>query len=187
MRRWIGGVAGLWMVGCGSVAELESTEPRAMAAQPATAETADPDGTFFAPPGACTGGVQRNLYCDVPIATAVLTGDDLATCTSSGSNEDVYEFVCPAAGDVTVHLTGATCDVDLLVLDPACDATNCLDSSTGSGDQTVTFTCGFAGESFYVVAEDTANAGCAFDLEVDRSSPVCGPECVEIVDNKLRA
>jgi hypothetical protein len=84
--------------------------------------------------------------------------NDLETYGCSPSDtfegpEHVYEFTAGLAGDYTIALSAFDEDLDLLLLDGACDASSCVDASTSSGpDEFLTFTAA-AGSTRYVVVD----------------------------------
>jgi len=47
--------------------------------------------------------------------------------------EDVYAFLCPASGSVTLGLSGIDCDLDLYMLPSSCDPASCVFGSTNGG------------------------------------------------------
>ena len=86
--------------------------------------------------------------------------------------EYAYEFTSPADLPVTVHLSGLTADLDLVVLQDAgdglCDPFSCLDSSNSSGEEEVAFD-GVAGTTYYVVIDGYDGAISNYELAV-----ICG-------------
>jgi hypothetical protein len=70
--------------------------------------------------------------------------------------EDVYTWICPEAGGVTVVLSDMMCDLDLYVLDGSCDPeTGCLAGDTRTDlDRVEAFTtCLAPGDLLHVVVE----------------------------------
>ncbi len=110
--------------------------------------------------------------------------------------EHAWEFTCPAAGNVTVDLTGMDCELDLFVLPASCMESACeAGSDFAMVDEQVTFTCSAPGEVHYIVVEgwgftlggsiaegtvpgtwceaDTPGVEGHYTLTVDPTSPAC--------------
>ena len=113
----------------------------------------------------CSNNVVRDLTCEGVGWSGVLRQfepdrlDDWGCLTySQPSPEDIYRFVCPYTGPITVRLHNLDCDVDIIVLDDTCDLdTGCVtwevDSSYNDPQgYFADFDC-IDGEVYYVVVE----------------------------------
>jgi len=120
-----------------------------------------------ATPITCDGGVVTG---DNTSGSDVVEEYSCSNWTESGP-EVVYSFTAPAAGWYSFDLVvGDVIDLDLFVLDSACDPAACL--AYGSSSATFEAT---AGATYYIVVEGYLGDAGAFDL-----TPVCN--VVEISD-----
>jgi hypothetical protein len=142
-------------------------------------DCADPDCATF--PG-CGGGCvpQETLTCG-QVANGTNAGApaliDSYSCVGwdESGPEYVYAFSVPATSQVTLSLGGLTADLDLFVLQGACQPAGCL----AYGDQDLTFQAE-AGEVYFVVVDGYAGAESPFTLTV-----ACGGPQPEICDDGL--
>jgi hypothetical protein len=134
--------------------------------------------------GLCHGGgdclPQETLTCG-QVANGTNAGApaliDSYSCVGwdESGPEYVYAFSVPATSQVTLSLGGLTADLDLFVLQGACQPAGCL----AYGDQDLTFQAE-AGEVYFVVVDGYAGAESPFTLTV-----ACGGPQPEICDDGL--
>jgi MYXO-CTERM domain-containing protein len=113
-----------------------------------------------------------------------------------GNPQDAWIFTCPRTGLITVKITNLECDLDLFVLDDACDTgstSSCLGASVrgGNASDQVTFTC-TTGQIYYFGVErveanwtpDFLGGDCQWYDDHDyRIEVECIEDCFDLFDN----
>jgi hypothetical protein len=129
----------------------------------------------------CTfrGDARRND--DARRSTRIV--DSYGSCATNQTGYEVsYSFMPTTSGQYTVALTGATADLDLIVMESTsssrCDPTAaCTASATtvGTGNESVTFTA--SSSKYYYIIVDGKN-GAASGYQIKLSGSACGaPTC----------
>ncbi len=132
---------------------------------------------FCSPPFQCDA---EDIECNEFIASNNDTGISTIDTYCNGGNtnltgpEKIFRFIPDNSQFHIITLTGFSGDLDLFLLDDACDPDNCITNSDGSSGSTPDIINIFlnAGQEYFIVVDGDGGTISDFTLEVQ-----CGEEC----------
>ena len=132
---------------------------------------------FCSPPFECDA---EDIFCDESIFSNNDTGTSTVDTYCSGANtnltgpEKIFRFTPSVSQLYTINLTGFSGDLDMFILDSACDTDDCLDNSDGASGTVPDIIIIFlsAGQDYYIVVDGDGGTISSFDIIIE-----CAPEC----------